>query len=59
MKNYYVIVHEKRGTLLLNSAWLPIFWLKKVAEYVAKNHPGYVVKSINSNQLKKIIENGK
>jgi hypothetical protein len=58
MKNYFVIVHEKTGILLLNSARLPIYWRKNIAKDIAKNHPDYVVRTISIKELKKLLENG-
>jgi hypothetical protein len=54
-KNYFAIINPDTGSLLTESANLPIFWLRKIANDVAKNYPGYVVVPVDVKELKRLI----
>jgi hypothetical protein len=59
MKNYFVIVNEKTGKMLVHSHLLPIFWVRNIAKEQSDRHPGYIVKTINIKELEKLIKNEK
>ncbi len=53
----YVIVHKVKGSILLESATLPIFWRKKVALQKAIGYPDCEVKRISMSGLIELINN--
>lgn len=54
-KNYFAIVHQESGKLLLKDGRLPIYWRKDVAREEAKDYPGYIVQLVDITQLEKLI----
>jgi hypothetical protein len=54
-KNYFAIVNQETGSLLTKNGNLPIFWMRKIANDVAKNYPGYVVVPVDKKELKQLI----
>lgn len=56
-KNYYAIVHKANGSPLVLSSMLPIYWNKRVASEVVKNHPNYTVKPVSISELNKLLQN--
>jgi hypothetical protein len=54
--NYYAVINEKTGRLLLSTSRLPIYWVRKVAKQTADRFPGYVVRRIENIHLESIIE---
>jgi hypothetical protein len=54
-KNYFAIVQQDTGCLLVSDSNLPIYWMRKVAQDVADNFNGYIVRPVNIKQLKQLI----
>lgn len=53
--NYYAIVNKNNGALLVISSMLPVYWNKRVANEVVKNHPRHVVKPISIEDFNKLL----
>jgi hypothetical protein len=55
MATYYAITHKTTGKPLVSSVHLPIYWLKKVADGVAKNFKHHIVVPVDSDQLECVL----